>query len=247
MYHPPDLNLASSYIPACLCIIKGCAAFALFNVAPVRGWIALTSLLIVDRILWNGSSLHILDVNAVCVSLVGGLMVVHERAGGLKTVVHNAVTLSWALVSILQITNVTRFNRSYEVIFAACVVSVLSCFYQAQDRIEILALRSFVFIIGNITLPYMDVLMQRFDVDSYVNICRTGLILLGEPELAALWVVVYILSVGYQVRTSKRPKIVHHVIDDDKQPSPPASQPVTDEAALLREALANKKMGFRDV
>ena len=200
MYHPPDLNLASSYIPACLCLVKSCFVFALFNVAPVRGWIALTSLLVVDRILWNSSSLLILDVNAVCVALVGGLMVVHGRAEGIKTVVHNAVTLSWALASILQITGLTKLNRSYEVILAACVVSVLSCFYQAQDRIELLALRSFVFVVGNITLPYVEVLMQRFDVDSYVNVCRTGLILLGEPELAAMWVVIYILSVGYQVR-----------------------------------------------
>jgi hypothetical protein len=138
---------------------------------------------------------------------------------------------------------------------AHCIhlVSVLSCFYQAQDRIELLALRSFVFVIGNITLPYVEVLMQRFDVDSYVNVCRTGLILLGEPELAALWVVIYILSVGYQVRGVKKPKPLHYneTSADDECHVVNKQQPVvstcSDEAALLREALANKKMGFRDV
>jgi hypothetical protein len=246
MHHPPDLSLASSYIPACLCLIKCCLAFALFNVSPVRGWIALCMLLIVDRILWNSSSLHILDVNAVCVALVTGLMVVHVRSEGIKTVVHNAVTLSWMLVSVLQITYTTRLHKSYEVIFAACAVSVLSCFFQFQDRIELLALRAFVFVTGNITLPYFDVMMQRYDTDTYINVCRTGLILMGEPELAAAWVVVYMMCVGYQIKGVKKPRPVYS--DDDvecKQQQP--QQVAADEATLLREALASKKMGARDV
>ncbi len=68
MHHPPDLSLASSYIPACLCLFKCTIAFVLFIFSPVRGWIGLFSVLCTDRILWNkAANSTILDVNAVCV------------------------------------------------------------------------------------------------------------------------------------------------------------------------------------
>jgi hypothetical protein len=220
MHYPPDLSLASSYIPACLCVVKCTAAFVLFIFSPVRGWIGLISLLLTDRILWNRHPAHghyyyfyqnspssyasttttILDVNAVCVALVGGLMVMHARADGVKTLVHLAVIGAWALLSSLQVLGFTRLHRAYEVLFGAFAVSVLSCLHQAQERTELLALRSFAFVVANTALPYLGVMLQQPDIDTYVNVCRTLLILLGKPEVAGAWVVVYILCIGYQVR-----------------------------------------------
>ena len=62
--------------PARPCILKCACAFLLFVFSPGRGWIGLCCLLMVDRLLWNaaGVSSSILDVNAVAVALVGGLM-----------------------------------------------------------------------------------------------------------------------------------------------------------------------------
>ena len=203
MHHPPDLSLASSYIPACLCLLKCTAAFVLFIFSPVRGWIGLVSILLTDRILWNqAANSSILDVNAVCVSLVGGLMVVHARVDGIRTLVHFTVTGAWILLSSLQILGVTRLYRAYEVLYAAFAVSVLSCLFQTQERTELLALRSFMFVVANVTLPYLGVMLQHADIDTYVNVCRTLLILLGEPELASAWIAVYILCIGYQVHNS---------------------------------------------
>ena len=203
MHHPPDLRLASSYIPACLCIFKCTTAFVLFVFAPVSGWIGLFTVLVTDRILWNRSAnSSILDVNAVCMGLVGGLMVMHARADGIKTLAHFGITGAWILLSSVQILGVTRLNRAYEVLYAAFAVSVLSCLYQAPERTELLALRSFVFVVANTTLPYLGVMLLHPDIDTYINACRTLLILLGEPEIASAWVAVYILCIGWQVRNT---------------------------------------------
>ena len=273
MHHPPDLSLASSYIPACLCLLKSTAAFVLFIFSPVRGWISLFCVLLTDRVLWNQSANStILDVNAVCVSLVGGLMVMHTRADGVHTLAHFGVTGVWILLSSLQILGITRIHRAYEVLFAACAVSTLSCLYQAQERAELLALRSFVFVVANSTLPYLGVMLQHPDIDTYINACRTLLILLGEPEIASAWVAVYILCISYQVRNTgvgcvKRSHVPkyqspyyeedsqqHHsnvmlIVDnhneDFSQPTATPPPQTTDESALLREALASRK-GFRD-
>ncbi len=43
-------------------------------------------------------------------------------------------------------------------------------------------------------------MLQQPDIDTYVNVCRTLLILLGKPEVAGAWVATYILCIGYQVR-----------------------------------------------
>ena len=260
MHLPPDLNLASSYIPACLCVLKCALAFVLFVFSPVRGWIGLCCLALVDRILWNQSQTTILDVNAVVVALIGGLMVMHSRSEGLHSVMHMAVIGVWMLVSAPQIVGITRINRAYEVVLGGCCVTILSCLFQAQERTEMLALRAFVFVVANIALPYLGVMMQQYEIDTYVNASRTLLILLGEPEVACAWVVVYILCIGYQIRatpkkqtyTSQEPTSI--VIHQPKSaPALPQSSPnnpsvsvIQDEATLLREALASRRGFSRD-
>ncbi len=256
MHYPPDLSLASSYIPACLCILKCFCAFLLFVFSPVRGWIGLGCLLVVDRILWN-QSVAVLDANAVAVALVGGLMVMHTRSDGLHTVAHLAVTGVWALSSAVQIVGLTRVSRSYEVLLGACAITVLSCLYQAPERAEFLALRAFVFVIANTTLPYVAVMMQQYEIDTYVNACRTLLLLMCELEVACAWVVAYMLCIGYQISTSslssacKRSKadvepsmvVVHKSPSPQLPPTPrpPVDSSGPDEAALLREALASRR------
>jgi len=262
MHHPPDLNLASSYIPACLCVLKCTAAFVLFVFSPVRGWIGLGSLILVDRILWNQHHTTILDVNAVIVALIGGLMVMHARSDGLHSVLHVAVIAVWMLVSAPQIVGLSRIQKSYEVILGGCCVTILSCMYQAQERTEMLAFRAFVFVVANVTLPYLGVMMQQHEIDTYVNACRTMLILLGEPEVACAWLVIYILCIGYQIRGYPK-KQVQQTIQQEEPTSvvvhssklaPPlpsvnassSSATGQDEATLLREALASRRGFNRD-
>jgi hypothetical protein len=173
----------------------------------------------------------LLDVNSVVVSLVGGLMVMHTRAEGVHSLTHLAVIAVWMLVTAPQITGLTRFARAYEVLLAGACVSVLSCMHQAQERTELLALRVFVFVVFNTALPYVDTLMQRhLEPDgTYVNVCRTLLILLGEPGAAGLWVVAYLLCLGYQLRTMAAPGIrgnyrrTHEYFRDGCRPIMPLS------------------------
>ena len=124
----------------------------------------------------------------------------------------------------------------YEIILAGGCLTSLSCLYQAHERVELEALRSVVFIVLNVVLPYVGVLMQQ-DIDTYVNICRTLIFLLAEPEQALAWLAIYFLSIGYQLRGVKHQRpVVEVVVEEEVVKS-------SDESVLLREALAFRK-GF---
>lgn len=247
MHYPPDLNLASSYLPACLCILKSMLLFLLFVLSPVRGWIGLCCLLALDRILWNHCSHLILDVNAVLFALAGGLMVMHARVDGVQnSVLEIIIVVLWQLVSASQIVGLSRLPRAQEIVFGACCVSMLSCFHQAAAGVEILALRTFVFVLFNVTLPYIGVMMQH-EIDTYANISRTMPFYLSGPEASAAWLAIYLLCIGHQVR--KRTQL--H--DDDEAPviavhkSPPETpEPSVDESVQLREALASRRKAVSD-
>jgi hypothetical protein len=247
----PDLSLASSYVPACFCVFKSMLCFIIFLVSPVRGWIALASLLLTDRILWNQySNISILDVNAVCVALVGGLVVMHAREDGIRSVIPLGVIGIWGLLSALQILGAAKLPPAAEVITAACCVSILSCLFQAREIGEVMALRSFVFVMANVILPYLGILLQNTEVNTYIIVCRTLPILLGGPEVACAWVSVYVLCMGYQVKIS-RGKMQRHgspepqITTQQSTCSSSSSGTVSEEASLLREALARKQ--FRDI
>lgn len=250
--HPlPDLSLASSYVPACFCLFKSLFCFILFLFSPVRGWIALASLLLADRILWNHySNITILDVNAVCVALVGGLMVMHAREDGVRSIMQVGIIGMWTLLSALQILGTTKLPSAAEVLLAASCVSVLSCLFQAREIGEIMALRSFVFVMANVVLPYLGVLLQNSEVNTYVIVCRTLPILLGGPEIASAWVACYVLCMGYQVRNNRgkqqsryspEPQIVVQQQSVCTSTAACHSGNSSEEASLLREALARKQ------
>ena len=256
MFMQPDLSLASSYVPACFCLFKSMFCFVLFLLSPVRGWIALVSLIFTDRILWNQYSVvSILDVNAVCVALIGCLMVMHAREDGIHSIAQLGVIGVWGLISALQILGAAKLPPAAEVIAAACCVSILSCLFQARVISEIMALRSFVFVMANVVLPYLGLLLQNSEVNSYVIVCRTLPILLGGPEVACAWVVVYVLCMGYQVNISRGKQQQRYAHGSPEPQIVPLqstctssaachSGTVSEEASLLREALARKQ--FRD-
>jgi hypothetical protein len=178
--------------------------FFIFLFSPMRGWIALVSLMLTDRILWNQHvNISIIDVNAVCISLVGGLMVMHARESGVRSLVQLCIIVMWISLSALQVLGTLKLPVAVEIITAACCVSVLSCLFQSREVGEIMALRSVVFVMANVVLPYLGVMLQNAEVNTYVIVCRTMPILLGCPEAACAWVVVYVLCMGYQVRKCK--------------------------------------------
>jgi hypothetical protein len=233
--HTPDLNLASSYIPACLCCGKSLGAFICFIFSPVRGWIALGSVLCADRILWNRPN-PIMDVNAVCTALIAGLMVAHTRLDGIKSTLEYAVIIPWMLFGALQVVGASRMPKSYEIVYAACALSLLSCTHQPRDENEVVALRSLVFVLANIALSYVGIMLGVEDgVDTYVYVSRTFLILLGDWRVATAWVALYMVCVGYHFRKRRSPT--------KQQPEPCQDDTVrstAEEAGLLREALARK-------
>jgi len=251
MHHAsPDLSLASSYIPACLCLGKSLAAFILFLFSPQRGWVALACLLSVDRILWNHAShLLLMDASAVCSAMVGGLMVVRTRGdGGIHSDLQYVVVAPWLLLSALQMVGVTRVPRAYEIVVAACAVSVLSCTYQRSDENEVTALRAFVFVFANILMSYVGVMVDDSGdaSSSYVSVSRTLLILLGERHVAVGWAVVYLVCLSYQLRGGRRgaakasPEDVCEVAQVVPSSSVANKGGCSEEAGLLREALARK-------
>lgn len=232
--HSPDLNLASSYIPACLCCGKCLGVFIFFVFSPVRGWIGLASMLSADRILWNRPN-SIMDVNAICTALVAGLIVVHTRIDGVRTNLEYVIILPWMLLGVLQVLGVSKIPKAYEIIYAACAMSLMSCVFQRQDENEVLALRSLVFVLANVGLSYMGILLMTEDVlDTYVYISRTFLILLGDWRVATCWVAVYTMCLGFQFRSRRTAKQM------DENVRPEEGKRCSEEAGLLREALARK-------
>jgi hypothetical protein len=251
----PDLSLASSYVPACFCVFKSMLCFILFLFSPIRGWIAIVSLLFTDRILWNQySNVAILDVNSVCVALVGGLMIMRAREDGIHSVAQLGVLGIWGLLSAVQIVGAAKLPPAAEVVSAACCVSILSCLFQAKEIGELMAVRSFVFVMANVVLPYMGVLLQNIEVSTYVIVCRTLPILLGRPEVACAWVVVYVLCMGYQINASQC-KQQQRFAHGSPEPIPLEEAStctsstachlagnLSEEASLLREALARRNV-----
>jgi len=248
--HTPDLSLASSYIPACLCIFKSTVVFTLFLVAPVRGWIGICSLLVTDRILWNRLN-PILDVNAVAFSLAGGLAITRLREHVVDSLFAWAVIVPWGVLTALQVLGVTRWNKSVEIIFAAMAISILSCMHQDVEIPSVLALRAFAFTVGNIVLSYLGIVLMDDCSDSYVHICRTLVLLLGEWRVSLGWLAVYLLCMGHQIRSkhcAAPEPIPFHNAPQYTEPAceiitpskllPPT--PTVDEMGLLREALARK-------
>ena len=248
--HTPDLSLASSYIPACLCVFKSTVVFALFLIAPVRGWIGICSLLVTDRVLWNRLN-PILDVNAVAFSLAGGLAITRLREHVVDSLFAWAVIVPWGVLTALQVLGVTRWNKSVEIIFAAMAISILSCMHQDVEIPSVLALRAFAFTVGNIVLSYLGIVLMDDCSDSYVHICRTLVLLLGEWRVSLGWLAVYLLCMGHQIRSkhcAAPEPIPFHNAPQYTEPAceiitpskllPPT--PTVDEMGLLREALARK-------
>ena len=232
--HTPDLNLASSYIPACMCMGKALSAFILFIFAPTRGWITIASILFTDRILWNKAN-TIMDVNAVCSAMISGLMVAHTRSSGIHSNMHYAIVLPWMLLSLTQVLSVSKFPKAYEIIYAACAVSILSCMHQGREESEITALRAFSFVVANTALAYLSVAITSEDqADTHVFVCRTFLILLGDWHVATGWVLAYFMCIAHHYRTSRRPP------PKPAEPTIPDTCKGPDETGLLREALARK-------
>lgn len=241
--HPPDLNLAASYIPACTCMGKSLIAFIVFIFSPIRGWIAIASVLCVDRILWNRVN-PIIDVNAVCSAMVAGLMVVHTRIDGIHSDLQYVVIAPWLLLSALQMLGATNVSKACEIICAACAVSILSCTYQRADEKEIVSLRCFMFVFANTVLSYVGIMTEEF-TDTYVSISRTMLILLGEWHVASVCVVTYLLCMGHQLRSKSAKRAGPLPTAVYEEPAcgnniNSTSSSCSEEAGLLREALARK-------
>jgi hypothetical protein len=257
--HTPDLSLASSYIPACLCLLKSLFVFICFLFSPVRGWVGIGCLLATDRVLWNRIN-PIMDVNAICFSLAAGLAIAHTRIDGVATniIFHSALMGLWMLFSLIQILGFTRLGRAYEVLLAAAAVSMLSCIQQGADVPEIMALRAFMFVVSNVSLSYLGILFMDDCSDTYIHICRTIIFLLADLRIAGVWMSVYMICVGHQARSSS--VFVHHAplqqcVTVSATPAaccPAEEEPmllksgssvssmIVDDAGLLREALARK-------
>lgn len=254
--HTPDLSLATSYIPACLCVLKSALVFFLFLFSPLRGWIGICSLLVTDRILWNRLN-PILDVNAVAFALAGGLAITRMREHVVDSMFQWFVIVPWGILTGIQVIGAARLTRSTEIIAAAMAVSMLSCMHQDTEPPMILALRAFAFTVGNTVLAYLSIVLMDDFSDTYIHISRTLVLLLGEWRLSLGWLAFYFICMGQQIRNkhfaASEPQYLTAICVKEcaSYPSVECDSAVTpgkllapvqtlDETGLLREALARK-------
>jgi hypothetical protein len=127
--------------------------------------------------------------------------------------------------------------------------------HQAIDIPEVMALRAFMFVVSNVSLAYLSILFVDDYSDTYIHICRTLVLILGDLRVAAAWMSVCMVCVGHQIHSNSvfataAPATVplqqcvmtpcHPPEPDTTLLKPCSSTLVVDDAGLLREALARK-------
>lgn len=190
----PDLNLASTYIPACLCCLKSIFLVIIFLFIPQNEYIILASLLLFDRLIFNHNYI-IIDVNAICFTALMCLIVNEYR--------HESVYVQWlkygvfsisSLLSLLQITNITTLWQSVELMHLCMIIPVVLHVSIPDESYEIKCFRVLCFVAGNIITSYSYVYVQEWPPVYYIIISRTILIMLLDTYLFPVWTIFYITT-----------------------------------------------------
>jgi len=219
-----DLTLASSYIPAFMCLAKSlgmaCGAYFLL---PVGGLTLLCVIVQLDRMFFNTD--FIIDVNAVVASVVACFVVNHERAhNGMHSPASTVLAAAWAKMSILQLSRPVVRPRTEMCIYAALAVA-MSCTHHPPELLSYVVARTAAYAMLVLTQVYWHTATVQ-DEPLTLTASRYGHVIIGHPLVASAGV----LGAGVllAIRWHSRPAQC-----SDPQPDI--------EAAALREALASRK------
>lgn len=219
-----DLSLASSYVPAFVCVTKSLlgAALCIFLV-PHGGLVVLCMALLLDRVFLNND--FILDVNAAVAAVLWSEVANHERtAHGIHTPGAVALGAAWATLAVAQLVRPGLLKSKVELYVYACLACCMSVTYCPYESIPYRIARIVGYDVAALVQIYWQISSGQ-EEPLVVTLLRHGAVLVAHPLVALAAACTPTVVVALRWR-----------------PPPPAPGEDPDvEAAALREALASRK------
>jgi hypothetical protein len=225
-----DLTLASSYIPAFMCLGKSLLATVLaWFLLPVNGLPTLGVLLLLDRLFLNSD--FIVDVNALTGLLTGLRVVAYARTTANANMAQLGLGLAWAALGGVQLVRPLARPR-IELLLQCAVLVGLSWTVQPLENLAYAIARTSSYIV--LTLGHVYWMTANQDEEPLaLTAVRFGPVVLCNTSLAAGTSLIGMLVIVYKYKYRW-----HHHRDAVEGGS---SDNHDTEAALLRDQLARCK------
>lgn len=222
-----DLSLASSYVPAFLCLLKCLVITSLaYVLVPVGGLCVLGLILLLDRVFWGSD--FILDVNAVVLSVLWSQVANHERHQfGFKTPLFPLMSVVWCFAAVALSVYQTGVHLRSELYGYMALAACLSITYMALEPLSYCVARTLVFNMAVLLQVYWHISAGR-DEPLVLTLFRYGFVLLAVPVVAFLGALGCCVVMALRWRPQPCPSVQ-------------AEPDVETAAAVLREALASRK------
>jgi hypothetical protein len=231
-----DLQLASSYLPAFVCLAKTLLATAIAHVViPAGGLPALCVLVQLDRIFLNTD--FIFDVNALVAFAVAFAATGHDRAQfGAPTQLALVLTVSWTLLTLTHIVRPYLRPRA-EFVAYATLAAVLSMTFQPPDPPATALARAAAYATLTLAHIYWHAATAH-DEPLPLTAARFGAIMLGSAPVAMFTAAAGGIALGAKWHW-RAPAA--QLLGPHPPPDAPAEPYDPEAATALRELLASRK------
>jgi len=219
-----DLNLASSYVPAFVCVTKGLFLCVLsLYLIPVGGLPALCALVLMDRVFLNSD--FILDVNAAVFAVLCAFVTNHDRSQfGIRTPASYFVGGLWAVLASAQLIQPGTLRPRAELYAYALLTVLLSATHHAVEPLPQYLARTLGYHASVLVQVYWQLSVAQ-EEPLVLTLLRHGSVLVAPPLVALGATLVSCVAVAMKW----------------KPPAPMERDDPDVEAAALREALASRK------
>jgi hypothetical protein len=228
-----DLSLASSYLPAFVCLAKTLVATAAaLLVLPAGGLPALAVLLQMDRLFLNTD--FIFDVNALLSLAIAFTAARHDRTRfGVATPFATPLAAAWGLLMLAQMARPTLRPRT-EICAYAGLFMLLSVTYETQDPLGTALARA----TAHITLTLLHIYWHTatgHEEPLTLTATRLGGVMMGNTAVATFTALAASVALAAKWHASREGGGVVAGGDAHTEPND------LEAAAALREILASRK------
>jgi hypothetical protein len=223
-----DLSLASSYVPAFVCIVKCLVVSSLaYLLLPLGGISALGVFVLMDRVFLNSE--FIMDVNAVVFATLWSQLANHERLlHGYRFQGSVVLSAAWCAVALVQLLRPSTLRGKSELYVYAVLAICVAATHVPREPFAYVAARTFAFDLAVLLQIYWHIAVGQ-DEPLVLTVFRYAFVLVAAPPLALLGSLCCCVVVALRWR----PPAAQAVARDD--------QDVEAAASVLREALASRK------
>jgi hypothetical protein len=222
-----DLSLASSYVPAFVCLVKCLSIVSLGYVfVPLGGLSVMGLALLLDRVFF--SSDFILDVNSVVLAVLWALVSnVQRNQFGFHTVASLVLSVAWCCVAVAQLLRPGLLRNMSELYVYVVLGALVTMTFMPREPFAYGAARVFGFDFAVLLQVYWHISVG-YEEPLVCTLFRYGFVLVAPPLVALVGAFASCVVVAFRWR----PQVA----------AAAASEPdVETAAAVLREALASRK------